>query len=317
MRTEDQVWSMLVDANPIPDSALYARRSKVARSPLGNHEKRSEMMTERDMSPDNGRKRGGSWVTLAAAGLAVVLVGAIAWAISKQPASDAVAVAETEPSTSTVVTQPAVSSTSISPTSTTLPTLTSDDWEAIPFGMGGAAGEYRTNGFGVDFRFTVPAGWLRIEQEDEFLMPLAPGSGCETQPCDALIFVTTSQSVEDVVSQLSSLEGVGVEPEGAVSVGGADGMALTVSVDPEASAVSLYRFEHLPEAPGITGFPGSASRLYAVDVDGRTVLIVVQTKSGQVSFFEEAQRVVDSIVWKDRANRPGWLELNSHRVAEE
>jgi hypothetical protein len=235
------------------------------------------------------------------AGAAVVVIG-LGLVLFNRSSGDSPVATEptpTSPGESTPTT--ALDTTPTTEVTSTSEAVVADEWNQIPFGMGGAPGEYRTNGFGVDFRFTVPAGWGRLEQEDEFLLPLGPTSGCEAQPCDALLFATTELGVDEQVALFESLEGISIDGPSDSSVGGASGMVLAVTPDSDAGLVSLHKFAARPEAPGIQGFPGGAYRVYAIDVNGQTVLIFTQTRSDQPMFLEEAQKVVDSIIWRDRS----------------
>ena len=114
-----------------------------------------------------------------------------------------------------------------------------------------------------------------------------------------LLFVTTELGVNEQIALLESLDGITTDGPTDLNVGSAPGVVATVTPNPDAGPVTLHKFAAQPEAPGIQAFPGATYRMYVIDVNGQTVLIFTQTRSDQPSFLEEAQLVVDSIIWRD------------------
>lgn len=98
MKTEEQVWKVVVDSNPVPDVNVYGREQIGGTAYLATLEKRSSEMTQVDTKPTDEKGSGPKLTWLVAAVLAVVAGVAVIWLNQSNEGAPA-----TQPTQSTIV----------------------------------------------------------------------------------------------------------------------------------------------------------------------------------------------------------------------
>lgn len=75
MKTEEQVWQVIVDSNPVPDVNVYGREQLGDTDYLANLEQRSSEMTKMDAKPDGAEDSKKPMTTWLVAAVLAVVVG--------------------------------------------------------------------------------------------------------------------------------------------------------------------------------------------------------------------------------------------------
>lgn len=139
-------------------------------------------------------------------------------------------------------------------------------------------------------RFTVSAGWAGSGEglEGFELIRREGDSGLS-------IGITNhfrQRSVDETVAALAAVNGLSATASSPVSIGGAAGQRLTVTVTAP-SQVTLY------EEPGRYGWalhPGDAARIDVVSVRGETIVVIVEAPAAELSAFAaEADGVLTTL----------------------
>ena len=150
------------------------------------------------------------------------------------------------------------------------------------------------SGFEPTLRLEHPAGWASLHEGGALFDVYRPlvGTG-EGRPIrDVAILVARLDGDDapgDVIDRFEANPSLDVGDVGTAELDGAEGLRADVEATSESTVVSL---------PGgsLAAFPGRKLRIYAVDVDGRTVVLVVDAAAER---FEEdveaAEPVLESI----------------------
>ena len=153
-------------------------------------------------------------------------------------------------------------------------------------------------GWAVPFTMTVPSDWERADTSTGSMLEIRAGTGR---------FVTFTQqgpaTVDEWVTLLTSTEQIEVTEPEAINLGGAEGIVLDATASASAAEggpgicmnPGADRCWTLFEDPG--GFwsidEGRTNRLWIVDVDGETVLIV--TEAPEAAFADWTGVVEDAL----------------------
>jgi hypothetical protein len=150
------------------------------------------------------------------------------------------------------------------------------------------------SGFEPRLRLEVPAGWESLHEGEgvfDVYRPLV-GTGEGRRIRDVAVLVARLDGDEapgDVIDVLEANPSLEVGGVGTAQLAGAEGLRADVEATSESTVVSF---------PGgsLSAFPGRKLRVHAVDVDGRTVVLVVDAAAER---FEEdveaAAPVLESI----------------------
>jgi hypothetical protein len=147
------------------------------------------------------------------------------------------------------------------------------------------------SGFEPTLRLEHPAGWASLHEGEAFFDVYRPlvGTG---EGRDVVILVARLDGDDapgDVIDRFEANPSLDVGDVGTAELDGAEGLRADVEATSESTVVSL---------PGgsLSAFPGRKLRVYAVDVDGRTVVLVVDAAAER---FEEdveaAQLILESV----------------------
>jgi hypothetical protein len=202
-----------------------------------------------------------------------------------------------------------------------------EDWLALPLESLGEPGTYRTNEFDAGFSFTVPNGWsMELDQskgDDQIgLVWLIPATG-EHDSEHIWFVISAEKSVDAVVdrwldaAQVREDREIETVPPVDVVIGGAHGKTLQMEQtvfqrNPPTVGWALDRDQHHFEDLGLPDLFdrsldfGQPTFVHVVSVGDETVIIWVQTgefvaQPGVIrsEFFDTAQTVLDTIVWRD------------------
>jgi len=178
----------------------------------------------------------------------------------------------------------------------------SDGWWKISDNDGPEGGTYRTSGLNADFSYTVPDNWRRLEYLGYVqLVPVPPEGESWVEPWDQLMFVTHNvSSIERVVAGLRNFEGIELTEPVDVVVGGARARMFEVlsAVDQTILVNPLYPGDLQHSGPTLS--PGQAIPTYVVALPGqRVVVIYVEPARTGDAFTDAAQKVIDTIHWRD------------------
>lgn len=157
------------------------------------------------------------------------------------------------------------------------------------------AGRYKTSAFEPRVLLEVPAGWATLHEGAAFFdvnRPLLQPEQEGGPIWDVAILVARLDGDEapgDVIDGLEENPSLEVSGEARAALDGAEGISVDVEPTSESTIVSF------PEG-SLAAFPGRKLRVYAVDVDGRTIVLVVD---GAAETFDEdleaARPVLDSL----------------------
>jgi hypothetical protein len=150
------------------------------------------------------------------------------------------------------------------------------------------------SGFEPTLRLELPAGWASLREGEAFLDVYRPlvGTGEGRLIRDVAILVARLDGDDapgDVIDRLEANPSLEVGGVGTAELDGAEGLRADVEATSEGTVVSF---------PGgsVSAFPGRKLRVYAVDVDGRTFVVVVD---GAAESFDDdveaAQPVLESV----------------------
>jgi hypothetical protein len=151
------------------------------------------------------------------------------------------------------------------------------------------------SGFEPRLRLEVPAGWARVQDGESFFALYRPlvETGAGGLISDVAVLVARLEGDDapgDVIDGLESNPALQVSGVGAAELDGAEGLRADV----EATAATLISFPGGSRA----AFPGRRLRVYAVDVDGRTVVFAVEAASESFEeHFEAAEPVLDGVAF--------------------
>lgn len=246
--------------------------------------------------------------------------------------STTVALDDTAPPT-TVPAEDAAPPTTVASESAVLPTPVAvnsvDDWLTLPQPALGAAGTYRTGEFDAGFAFTVPNGWsTELDQAEGvdrtglvWLIPMVGDHGTE----HIWFLISAEESVDAVVDQWLEASDerdarmIETVPPVDVVIGGAHGKTLqmeqtVLQLKPQTVGSSLDGDDHKFEDLGLPDLFdrsldfGQPTYVHVLSVGDETVIVWVQTgefvalPGVRNEFFDTAQAVLDSIVWRDLLN---------------
>lgn len=301
MKTEEQVWSALVDSNPVPDADAFGRQTVDDAAHLAAHSDGSSDLTQPDTSSRETNLNNlsiGRWLAAAA----LIVVAGIAITLVNQGQ-------EETPFATTPTTSADTVPTTVPEASPTTVERSEDQWESIPVWNGGIEPDsYRSEVFFVPFSFDVPGRWWPRGSELQHFIDMSSERGDIFNPSTVgLTLIDWGLSdVESTSASIRSDPAVSFSDTTPVDVGGASGVTFTASRSGTGSG-DVYLIYDDPEpncsrrdcGEGVLLLAGDTSMVfYVVDVNGSTVTIVITDRPGG-SFTELAQSVVDSITWRD------------------
>lgn len=301
MITEERAMRLLDEANPIPDIESLDLHPVGGPHHLENLDLRSRDMTDTDTKHSEQTARKPTTVRWLAAAV-IVLVAGLAVILMNRAQNET---AETTPATVAEVTP----TTAAPPTteSATPTTVDSADaaWQELPVlvGPNPLPRTYRTSTFEPAFSVETRAGWKSAPPETTAEITLTSSTEFNrlegVEPATGIYFRDFGfGNVEDTIQGFnSSLAGVNltVTPLGSTSIGGAEGQLLEIS--PRSPSIQCC-----DEGRGATMLFHQEKRYLAhvVDVNGTAVAVIVQAPDDDFdSFQERAQRILDTIIWRD------------------
>lgn len=156
---------------------------------------------------------------------------------------------------------------------------------------------YRNKRFETPIVFTIEQEWESMESRDALLFFRDPVDDSELAPGDiGLLFSMADSSIDEVVELLRTTPGVTFgEPEPA-TITGLDGVVVTS--DAVAEEVNYGWLTDRDFGGNWYTIEGRQSEVYAVDQDGRTLIVWLDAPSEDWDAFRaEAMAVLDSVVW--------------------
>jgi hypothetical protein len=179
-----------------------------------------------------------------------------------------------------------------------------------------AAGEHHTIAFEPAFRYDTPASWANpIDIEGVFeIFPdipalssnpyiemlsdasiVAQDAGCPTGPDDS-----RGTGVQDWIDYLVTHPGLDASAPMPVSIGGAAGQSIDLSISADAEPLCFIWSNDLGQPAQFGIDPGRRMRLAVIDVRGMTVLIAIygaasSTAEGFAQELSEMRPFIDSI----------------------
>lgn len=301
MSLEERVLTLFAEGDPVPDPDDLEPVEVEAAAYLATLEQRSGEVRQLDEKIETSPKteQPKRWLRPVAATITAILVLGLGWGLVSN---------QQEMATSTTVTQ------TILPEPTTAPTTvstTEDAWSSIRTYIGSSprAGTYRTQVFEPAFSFDALSGWRPIPPEQPYAFGMTPN----TQWDDAIgigpnagLYVLDMDvgSVQQTVDALSVYLDLAGEPLTA-DVGDAEGLSFDATTTVLRQACCATGDDvgagGDPTGAGLVYLEGDKTyRFYIVDVGGTTVTIAFEALSDDFDAFQErAERILDSIVWKD------------------
>jgi hypothetical protein len=156
------------------------------------------------------------------------------------------------------------------------------------------AGRYETSAFEPKVRLELPAGWTSLHEDEAFFdlhRPLAePASGGPVWDVAVMVARLAGDAAPgDVIDGLEANASLEVTREAGATLDGAEGIRVDVEAESDSTILTF---------PGgsLAAFPGRKVRVYAVDVDGQTVVLAVDAAAQ--SFEQDvaaAQPLLDSV----------------------
>lgn len=296
MITEERALRLLSEANPIPDIDSLELHPLEGTRHLEDLELRRREMTDtktRHHEPP-GEKRTMQWLAVAV----IVLVAGLALVFLTR---DGAETAETTPTTV------AETPTTIAETAPTTGAVDSAEaaWLELPVlaGPNPLPRTYRTTAFEPAFSVEIRSGWRSAPPEGKGEITLTSSTEFDrlegAEPANGIYFRDFGfGSVEDTIQGFNSgfaAINLTVTPLGSTSIGGAEGQLLEIS--PRSQTIFCC-----DEGSGVTMVFNQGKRYLAhvVDVNGTGVAVIVQAPDDDFdSFQERAQRILDSITWRD------------------
>lgn len=296
MTSEKQAVVLLAAANPIPDEESLDLDSVTAQLTELTHG--SSDMTQLSTKQEDKQDRKARPLIWLAAAVTALLLGAVLLLTNR--ASEEIPPA-TDPVPTTVAEPVPTTAPETTPTTQGAPATTIDraeaSWQAIPLPIFGfdAGGQYRTGDFFVPAAYTVPdASWERMIESVEYLWLCKEPDDVGNCQAAVWLFDPLASSVDEAVDSLTSRPGPTFSEPEPVEVGGASGRTFQVAAGQEPHI--LHEFSNAFDQIALhIGDQGQGSVL---DIDGTSIGIYLFTSQGGES-LDEAQAIVDSIVWKD------------------
>ncbi|MEA1902764.1 MAG: hypothetical protein U9N56_04485 [Actinomycetota bacterium] len=191
-----------------------------------------------------------------------------------------------------------------------IPLLDNEEAYRTPEGRVGDArpGTYRTRYFVAGFSFTVPNDWENLDTASVAFINPKPPTGDWTEPFDAIFFVhqgdvPPDDDVDAFIERFLE-DNVGIEATEPVDVviGWAPGKTIEISaVDQPVTIESLgsSNGSNDGDGNGLTVSPGEVIPIHIIRVGYETILIYATPAASGNAFYDDAQSVLDSIVWRD------------------
>lgn len=301
MITEERALRLLGEANPIPDIDSLELHPLEGTRALEDLELRRErvMGTETKQSDSKGQRPAVRWLAVAV----IVAVAGLALLLATRDGDE---IAETTPTTVAEVTPTTAES---SPTTDSVVETTIDAaeeaWLELPIlvGPNPLPRTYRTSAFEPSFSVEIRSGWRSAPPEANGEFTLTSSTEFDrlegVEPANGIYFREFGfGSVEETIQGFNSgfaAINLSVSPLGSTSIGGAEGQLLEIS--PRSQSIQCC-----DEDGGATMLFHQGKRYLAhvVDVNGTGVAVIVQAPDDDFdSFQERAQRILDTIIWKD------------------
>jgi hypothetical protein len=165
-------------------------------------------------------------------------------------------------------------------------------------------GRYETSAFEPKISLELPAGWASLHEDEAFLHVHRPSAepvsgGPSRDVAVVAVRLDGDDAPGDVIDGLEANASLEVTGEAGAELDGAEGIRVDVEAESDSTLLSF---------PGgsLAAFAGRKLRVYALDVDGRTVVLAVD---GAAETFERdveaAQPVLDSTDFgRHAAHRP-------------
>lgn len=302
MKTQDQVWAALVEANPVPDVDVFGRDNMDDATHLATLQQGSSEVTQLTTKQEEKEQRGRGPVILLAAAVVVALVG-VAIFLLNQGGEEAPTA--TDPVPTTVAEQ----------TTTVVESALAD----IPVWLGSGTGQWKPATSAIPFAFTNADDWNSLNMaltEERFSICPSPSDGPRFSMCNlasvAVLFLDY-ETVDETRGFLSTFEGAELGEEQPITIDGASGIRFefTHEVPPligqaqgdlaVPAAVDSGSSELTPLGEG----PLGRSVISIVDVDGVIVTLSFQGRDtsrgapeeGFDTYRESGLAIIDSIIW--------------------
>jgi hypothetical protein len=156
------------------------------------------------------------------------------------------------------------------------------------------AGRYETSSFEPKVSLELPAGWASLHEDEAFFdvhRPLAePASGGPIWDVAVLVArLDGDDAPGDVIDGLECNASLEVTGETGATLDGAEGIRVDVEAESDSTILSF-------RGGSLAAFPGRKVRVYAVDVDGQTVVLAVDAAAESFEAdVEAAQPILDSV----------------------
>lgn len=301
MITEEQAMRLFDEANPIPDIESLDLHPVGGPHHLENLDLRSRDMTDTDTKHNEQTARKpttGRWLAAAAV---IVLVAGLAFILMNRAQNET---AETPPATVAEVTPTTAAPPTTEPATPTTVDSAEAAWQELPvlIGPNPLPRTYRTSTFEPSFSVEIRAGWRSAPPETADEITLTTSTEFDRlnneEPATGIYFRDFGfGGVEDTIQGFNSgfaAINLTVTPLGSTSIGGAEGQLLEIS--PRSQTIQCC------DGGGATMLFHQEKRYLAhvVDVTGTGVAVIVQAPADDFdSFQERAQRILDTIVWRD------------------
>ena len=247
MKTQEQIWTVLVNANPVPDVDVFGRENVEDAAHLAALNQGSSGMTQLSTKQDEPRQSNRRPMAWLAAAAFVAMVGLVVFLLNQGAEESPTA---TNPVQTTVGEPVPTTTPEAAPTTQPAPTSTVDaaeaEWEAIPIGSFELeiGQQYRTSpgGFFVPLAFQVPPyddtadrRLIRPFDSAEFVV-FACHESSEAECGEIFIFDPRVSTVEEAVDSVLSMPGPAFTEPTPIEIAGASGVQFDASLQEPGSA---------------------------------------------------------------------------------
>lgn len=308
MKTQDQVWSALVDSNPVPDVDVFGRQSVDEATHLATLQQGSSEVTQLSTKQQETQKRNRAGIAWLAAAAVVALVGAAIIFLNQGNE-------EQPPATQPVPTTLAQPSTTVpQPTTTVVESALAD----VPIWTGTGRGQWTPAKSTIPFAFTNADDWNSLNlslTEERFTICPSPDEGrfsmCHLASV-AVLFLE-QETIEETRDFLAAFDGAELGEEEAINIDDASGIRFEFAHEVPPLIGQAQGELDVPAAADSGGSevtplgegPQGRSVISIVDVDGVIVTLAFQGRDtsrgapeeGFETYEEAGLAIIDSIIW--------------------
>ena len=310
MKTQEQVWTVLIESNPVPDVNAFGRENMDDATHLATLQKGSSEMTQLETRQEEDQRRRGPILWLAAAVL-VAVVG-LAVLILNQGTE------EPPPATNPVPTTLAPPTTEAAPTTTVAESALAD----IPVWLRSGNGQWVPAQSAIPFAFTNTDGWNSVgtaltEERFTICPPTEDGRFPLCNLAIVAVLFLEPETIEETRDLLASFDGAELGEEQPITIDGAPGIRFEFTHD-VASVSEQVQGEIPVPAAYVENLGSGGARLtplgegqlgrsiiYIVDVGGTVVTLSYQgvdtargaAQDGFDTYREPGLAIIDSIIW--------------------